>query len=102
MAIIKIFKNVDIRASELNFFIFVPDEDPEIDVKSKKKVSFLELVSSIKCLFPGKEKFNGKIKSLQFYHENHTKPQEKGANRHIGRNARNRHLSGIHQFKSQA
>ena len=35
--IIKIFKNVDIRASELNFFIFVPDEDPEIDVKSKKK-----------------------------------------------------------------
>ena len=37
MAIIKIFKNVDIRASELNFFIFVPDEDPEIDVKSNKK-----------------------------------------------------------------
>ena len=59
----------------------MPDEDPEIDLKSKKKVSFLELVSSIKCLFPGKEKFNGKIKSLQFYHENHTKPQEKGANK---------------------
>ena len=30
-----------------------------------------------------KEKFNPKIKSSQFDHENHTKPEEKGANRHI-------------------
>ena len=55
----------------------MPDEDPEIDLKSKKKVSFLELVSSIKCLFPGKEKFMEKLKVCNFIMKTTPNPRKK-------------------------